>query len=87
MPLPDTPTRRYHDQLVRRHHDIPDDAPCDRQHDDGDYCGGTIMAEYINRRPQWTDEDYTVLCLHHHHRRALHRYTEAFIHDQEKEMN
>lgn len=93
MHLGETRTRRRIDQVLRHEHDIDPNAPCvHREHQDGNYCGGPLAAQYDRPRPiQDGDQDglhdqeppVIVLCLHHSNLWEQHRYRDMFIRDVE----
>lgn len=89
--LPEARSRIRTDTNIRAEATIPDDSPCAHQGiGTPDYCDGPIMAEHINR-PAWGDpttaDNVETLCSAHHHLKAMNRYRDAFLRDQEHTLN
>lgn len=83
--------RRNHlDELLRERFRIDPATPCahrDHQQQNGDYCGGTLAAQY-DRLPSTggdldNPENIIVLCWHHHTLRDMNRRGEAFSRDRD----
>lgn len=87
---PEDRTRIWLDERLREQFPLDPYSPCAMQATDPDYCGGTVMAEYIelpsDGGPTTDPDNVETLCRYHHNRKAVHRYQHAFLRDQEQEL-